>query len=210
MRVLVLAPLVLLLAGCAPKLERNSPEERVYRLVAPALDRGAALPASLAVLRPVVAPGLRTARIATVWPGNRLDYLAGAQWSGELGAVVQAAAVEALAASGRLAMVEAEPARFGTRYALGLEVRRFEADYTAATPPLARVTLAATVGRQSNRQALSTWTASAEVPAGANTMTGVTAALDEAFGRALADLLGQAQQAIAADLAGQPQSPPAR
>lgn len=210
MRALILIPLLLVAAGCAPKLERNGPEERVYRLAAPALEPGAALPARLAVLRPVVAPGLRTARIATVWPGNRLDYLAGAQWSGELGTVIQAAAVEALAASGRLAMVEAEPARFGTDYALGLEVRRFEADYAAATPPLARVTLAATIGRQTSRQALATWTASAEVAAGSNTLGGVTAALDQAFGRALADLLHRAHAVLAEDRAGQPQPPPAR
>lgn len=207
MRMLILAPL-LLLAGCAPSFERNVPEERIYRLSAPALEVAAAFPADLLVLRPAVAPGLRTDRIATLWPGNRLDYLAGARWSGELGAVVQAATVEALAAAGALRHVEAEPGRFGATHALALELRRFEADYLAGVPPVARVTVAATLGRQDSRQVLGTWTASAEVPAASNTLTGVTAALDEAFGRVLAELLHQSQGALAGDLS-RPPAPPA-
>jgi cholesterol transport system auxiliary component len=209
MRALLLVPF-LLLAGCAPSFERSVPEERIYRLSAPALEVAVAFPVDLHVLRPAVAPGLRTDRIATLWPGNRLDYLAGARWSGELGAVVQVAAVEALAAAGALRHVEAEPGRFAATHVLALELRRFEADYVAGTPPVARVTMVATLGRQDSRQALGTWTAAAEVPAARNTVSGVTAALDEAFGRALVELLQQAQQALRSDPAGQPQAPAAR
>jgi ABC-type uncharacterized transport system auxiliary subunit len=201
---------VLLLSACAPSFERNVPEERIYRLSAPALEVEVAFPVDLLVLRPAVAPGLRTDRIATLWPGNRIDYLAGARWSGELGAVVQGAAVEALASAGALRNVEAEPGRFGATHVLGLELRRFEADYVAGTPPVARVTMAATLGRQDGRQALGTWTASAEVPAARNTVSGVTAALDEAFGRALVELLRQTQQTLQSDPAGQPRAPAAR
>lgn len=206
MRTLVLAPVLLLLAACAPTLERNAPEPRIYRLVPPAVEAGGPLAADLLVLRPVVAEGLRGPRIASLWPGNRLDYFAGARWSGDLGEVVQGAAVEALSAAGRLRNVEAEPGRFGATHVLGLEVRRFEADYVAGTPPVARVTLVATIGRQASRRALATWTASAEEPASSNSMGGVTAALDAAFSRALADLLQRGQEALAADLAGQPEA----
>jgi cholesterol transport system auxiliary component len=209
MRILVLAPL-LLLAGCAPTLERNAPEPRIYRLAPPSLEAGAPLAADLLVLRPVVANGLRGERIASLWPGNRLDYFAGARWSGDLGDVVQTATVEALSAAGALRNVEAEPGRFGATHVLGLELRRFEADYVGGTPPLSRVTIVATVGRQDSRKALATWTASAEVPAAGNTITAVTAALDEAFGRVLAELLQHSQEALAADLAGQPGAPAAR
>lgn len=209
MRSLVLAS-ALLLSACAPSFERNVPEERIYRLSAPALEVAVAFPVDLLVLRPAVAPGLRTDRIATLWPGNRLDYLAGARWSGELGSVVQVATVETLAAAGALRHVEAEPGRFAATHVLALELRRFEADYVAGAPPLARVTMLATLGRQDSRQALGTWTASAEVPAASNTQGGVTAALDEAFGRALVELLRQSQQALQSDPAGQPQAPTAR
>lgn len=204
MRVLVLAPLLLWLAGCAPSFERNVPEERIYRLSAAAFGADVALPLDLLVLRPVAAPGLRTDRIATLWPGNRLDYLAGARWSGELGAVVQAATVESIARAGVLRGVEGEPGRFGATHVLGLELRRFEADYVAGAPPVARVTIAATVGPQASRRALGTFTASAEVAAAANTVSGVTAALDQAFGQALGELLQRSHAALAADLARQP------
>ncbi len=209
MKALILAPL-LLLAGCAPSFERNVPEERIYRLSAPALEVAVAFPADLLVLRPAIAPGLRTHRIATLWPGNRLDYLAGARWSGELGAVVQVAAVESLAAAGALRHVEAEPGRFAATHVLALELRRFEADYVAGTPPVARVTMVATLGRQDSRQALGTWTAAADVAAARNTVSGVTAALDEAFGRALVELLRQSQDALAGDLSRPPEPPAAR
>lgn len=207
MRALILVPL-LLLAGCAPSFERNVPDERIYRLSAPTLEVAVAFPADVLVLRPAVAPGLRTDRIATLWPGNRLDYLAGARWSGELGAVVQIAAVEALATAGTLRHVEAEPGRFVASHALGLEIRRFEADYVAGAPPVARVTMVATLARQDSRQVLGTWTASTEVPAATNTLSGVTAALDEAFGRALVELLRRTPEALAADVS-RPAEPPA-
>jgi cholesterol transport system auxiliary component len=199
-----LLALVLLLPACAPKLERNVPEERVYRLTPPALELSVAAPVNLLVLRPAVAPGLATQRIATLWPGNRLDYYANARWSGELGAVVQGAAVEALSAAGALRHVEAEPGRFGASHVLGLELRRFEADYGRGTPPVARVVIAGTLGRQDRREPLAGWTASAEVPAAADTLSAATAALDEAFGRALAQLLARSQEALLADLARQP------
>lgn len=189
----------LLLAGCGSGFERKAAEPRVYRLTPPSLAGGPGLAADLVVLRPVVAQGLRTERIASLWPGNRLDYFAGAVWAGELGAVVQGAAVEALASGGRLRSVEGEPARFGASHALALEVRRFEADYVAGSPPVARVTLVATLGRAAERRALANWTASADVAATSNTLAGVTAALDAAFGQSLAALLAQAQAALAAD-----------
>lgn len=210
MRMPVLLALVLLLPACAPKLERNVPEERVYRLTPPALEVSVAAPVNLLVLRPAVAPGLATQRIATLWPGNRLDYYANARWSGELGAVVQGATVEALSAAGALRHVEAEPGRFGASHVLGLELRRFEADYGRGTPPVARVVIAGTLGRHDRREPLASFTASAEAPAAADTLSAATAALDEAFGRALADLLASSQEALLADLAGQPAAPATR
>lgn len=201
-----------LLAACASGFERNAPEPRIYRLSAPAMAAGEPLAADLLVLRPVVAPGLRTERIISAWPGNRLDYFAGARWSGELGTVVQGSLMEALRASGRLRTVEGDPARFRASHVLGLEVRRFEADYavTAGAAPVARVTLTATVGRYGDRRALESWTVATETPAAANTLSAVTAALDDAFGKAVQEVVARSAQAIAADLASQPAARAAR
>jgi len=201
-----------LLVACASGFERNVPEPRIYRLSAPAVEAGEQLPAELLVLRPVVAPGLRTERIASAWPGNRLDYFAGARWSGELSSVVQGSVIEALRASARLRTVEGDPALFRASHVLGVEVRRFEADYAPASgpAPVARVLMTATVGRYGDRQALQSWTVAAETPATANTLGGVTAALDDAFGKAVTEIIAHSAQAIAADLAGQPQAAAAR
>lgn len=201
MRLPLLATIAaMLLAGCAGGFERNVPEPRVYRLAAPTVPAAAPLAADLQVLRPVVAPGLRTERIATAWPGQRLDYYAGARWSGELGVLIQSLAVQTLASSGDLRSVEGEPGRFRSSHVLVLEVRRFEADYAAGDPPVVRVEIAAKLGRNSDRQVLAAWTAAGEAAAVANTLGEVTAAFDQAFAAVLTDIALQTHAAIAADL----------
>lgn len=194
----------LLLASCAGSFERNAPEPRVYRLTAPAVPVGTVLGANLLVMRPAVVPGLRTERVASLWPGNRLDYYAGARWSGELGAVVQAALVEGLRGSGRLTTVEGDPGRFRATHVLGAEVSRFEADYSAGALPVARVALTLTLARQGDRHPLGSWSQTVEVPASANTLAAVTAALDSAFGQASGALMGLSIDAVAADASSQP------
>jgi ABC-type uncharacterized transport system auxiliary subunit len=87
---------------------------------------------------------------------------------------------------------------------LGVEIARLEADYSAGDIPVARVTIAATVARYGDRRALMATTASAETAARANTLTAVIAALDEAFGKAAAEIVTRTDDALAADLAGQP------
>lgn len=208
MRNLALAAVGLLLAACAPTLQRNAAEPAVYMLAAPAPapapEPGQALAADLQVLRPVVAPVLRTERIATRWGGNRIDYYADARWGGELGAVVQAALVDGTRAAGRFRTVEADPGHFKATHVLGVEVTRFEADYTAGDVPVARVALTATVARQQDRRALAAWTVAAEQPAEANTLSAVTAALGHAFDRAARDIVNGTGEAVATDLSGQP------
>lgn len=189
----------LLLAGCVGDLERNAPEPAVYVLAAPAAAGGPALAADLLVLQPSAAPALVTNRIATRWPGNRVDYYAGARWGGELPQVVQAALVEGARGSGRLRTVEADPGQFRSTHVLGVELTRFEADYSAGQPPIARVELTATVARFQDRAALASWTVKAEQPAAQNTLSAVTAALDGAFARAGAEVLDRSAAAIAAD-----------
>ena len=195
-----------MLAGCFGGLEREAPEPAVYVLTAPQAEATMTilLPADLVVLRPVLAPALDTERIATRWPGNRIDYYAGARWGGDAGLVVQAALAESLRRTGNYRSVEAAPGRFRPTHVLGVEVARLEADYTAGEVPLARVVMTATVARHPDRRTVSSWTVSAEQPAAANTLTAVTAALDEAFGRAALEVVTGTTGAIGSDLAGQP------
>jgi ABC-type uncharacterized transport system auxiliary subunit len=204
MRPTLLAVVAMTLTACVGGLERNTPEPAVYRLTVPDAGGGSPIAADLLVLRPVLAPGLATNRIATVWPGNRIDYYAGALWGDDLGPLVQGTLVEAVRTAGRVRVVEGDPGRFRATHVLGIEVARLEADYSAGGVPVARVTMTATVARNGDRKALMTTTAAAEAVARANTMTGVMAALDDAFGKAASEIVTRTDDSLAADLAGQP------
>jgi len=176
---------VALLGGCGG-LQRDTPEPATYVLTPPRPEVVTAifLPADVAVLEPKAAPELVTERVATRWPGNRIDYYAGARWGGEAARVVQSALVEGLRSTGNLRSVEADPTQFRPTHVLSVELTRLEADYTAGGVPVARVEMTAALARHPERRALASWTVRAEQPAAANTLTAVMAALDEAFGRA--------------------------
>ena len=174
------------LAGCGGVLERDAPEPAAYVLTPPRPEVATAifLPADLAVLTPRVAPELATERVATRWPGNRIDYYAGARWGGDAALVVQSALVGGLRGTGNLRSVEADPGRLRPTHVLAVELTRLEADYSAGGLPVARVEMTASLAGHAERRPLSSWTVRAEQPAAANTLTAVMAALDEAFQRA--------------------------
>jgi cholesterol transport system auxiliary component len=199
MRTLIVAAAAALAAGCFGGLRNEAVAPRIYRVDAPAFEAGAAMPADLAVVVERTAPGLEGDGIAGRWPGSRLDYIAGARWAGELGRMLQSALVESFQDSGRLRSVQGDVGRFGTTHTLVVEVRRFEADYTAGEIPVAQVELAVTLGRNANRQVIASFTAAASESAAANRQSSVVAALDAAFARAAAELAARSFAAIAAD-----------
>lgn len=176
------------LAGCGGSFVRDTPAPAVYRLFAPRLPAATALEVDLRVERPVAAAGLGDDRVATLWPGGRIDYLAGARWGDALPLVVGAALVEALDASGAFRTVQDDTSPFTATHVLRLEIRRFEADYTAGSPPVVHVTIAGSAGRAIDRRVVATTVATAEVRAAANNQAAVLAAFNEAFARATADL----------------------
>ena len=147
------------------------------------------------------APGLDGNGIAGRWPGSRIDYLAGARWPVRTPALIESALIEALQDSGRLRSVQGDFGRFRTTHSLTLEVRRFEADYTGGEPPVARVALAVTVGRQRDRGVLAAFTVEAEERTSENRVSAVVAALDAAFQRAADEVAEKSFDAIARDLA---------
>jgi len=202
----------LLVAGCFGGLKNENPAPVNYRIGAPKLAQGEPLAADVLVAVAATAPGLDSSSIAGRWPGSRIDYLAGARWPVRTPALIESALIEALQDSGRLRSVQGDFGRFRTTHSLTLEVRRFEADYTGGEPPVARVALAVTVGRQSDRGVLAAFTVEAEERAPENRVGAVVAALDAAFQRAADELAGKGLDAIARDLAaaGEPaaKSPP--
>jgi cholesterol transport system auxiliary component len=199
MRTTLLAALAALAAGCFGGLKDEIPAPLLYRVQAPSLAAGAPVAADLMVAVDGTAPGLDGSGIAVRWPGNRLDYLAGARWADDVPALVGSALVESLAASGRARSVQGEVGRFRATHTLVIEVLRFDADYAGGGAPVAHVALAATLGRASDRGVLASFTVAASEAATENRQSTVVAALDAAFAKAAAELAEKTFAAIAAD-----------
>ncbi len=184
MRIACIAAAAALAAGCFGGMREQAAPPLIYRVDAPALAAGAALPVDLKVVVSGTAPGLDGAGIAGRWPDQRLDYLAGARWADRLPVLVGAALAEAFQDSGRLRSVQGDLGRFRASHTLVVDVRRFEADYTAGGLPVAQVSLAVTLGRASDRRVLAAFTATASEGASANRQGAVVEALGVAFARA--------------------------
>lgn len=203
MRIAIVAAAAALAAGCFGGLKDRVEQPLIYRISAPRLAQGAQLDANLKVVVGPAAPGLDGPGIATRWPGQRLDYVAGARWAEELSVLLESALVEAFQDSGRLRSVQGDLGRFRATHTLVVEVRRFEADYTGGGLPVAQVELSATIGRAADRRVLASFTVSASEGAAENRQSAVVAALDAAFARAAAEMGGRALDAIAAEAAAQ-------
>ncbi len=199
MRSILIAAAAALASGCLGGLKDVPPAPITYRIDAPSFAAGGPLAADLMVIVAEVAPGLDGPGIAGRWPGGRLDYLAGTRWADALPRLVQAALIESLQDSGRLRSVQSDLGRFRATHTLVVEVRRFEADYTAGGMPVAQVALAVTLGRASDRRVLAAFTASASEASAENRQTAVVAALDAAFARASVEMAGRVFDALAAE-----------
>jgi cholesterol transport system auxiliary component len=208
MKMLIPAAAALLLAGCFGGLKNEAQAPNIYRIEAPALEAGVALPADLSIVVERTAPGLDVDRIAGRWPGRRLDYLAGARWADGLPALLQSALVESFQDSGRLRSVQGDVGRFRATHALVIEVRRFEADYTGGGLPLARVELSATVGRLSDARVLASFTVAASEAATENRQTAVVGALEAAFAKATREMAAKALAAVDSAAPAAAASPP--
>ena len=189
------------LAACFGGLRNEAAAPVAYRISAPRLAAGQPVAADLLVMVEATAPGLDGTGIAGRWPGSRIDYLAGARWPVRTPTLVESALIEALQDSGRLRSVQGDFGRFRSTHSIALEVRRFEADYTGGTPPVAQVALAVTVGRHSDRQVLAAFSVVAEERAAENRVSAVVTALDAAFGRAASEVAANSLEVISRDLA---------
>jgi len=187
--------LSVLLAGCGGLLRSTAPAEQTFRLrsALPAVSSVAAIKTTLQLLPVAVQPGLDTTRIALVRPGNRLDWYADARWAGPLNDVVTALLAQSLRDSGRFAQVATDAAAMDADMVLAVTVRRFEAEQSAeGALPVAQVRLECTLSSLTAHRQLAAFTATAAVPAGANRLTDVVAALEQAAQQAVAEVVEQA------------------
>lgn len=189
---LALAALCGILLGACSGFKSNEPTVETY-VLRPALPAKLASTApgtdsTLTVLAPLAAPGLESEHIMLLQGSQRLDWYRDARWSGELPQLVQSSIIDALRAGGRFATVASEDAPVGSTYLLQVEIKHFEADYSAGAPPVAKVELIATLGRRVDRTVVLSTTATGQVRADADHMQSVGAAFQSAFAQALNQL----------------------
>jgi cholesterol transport system auxiliary component len=146
---------------------------------------------SLLVLRPQAAPGLDTDHIALRRSAQSLDYYAASRWPAPLPEFLQSLAIEALRASGKFRTVQPDRATFAADQVLQIEIRRFQAEYSAEGAPVVHVQLLATLGQRNDRSVLGSVSAESSAAASENRMQAVVAAFQTATAAALSDLAGR-------------------
>jgi cholesterol transport system auxiliary component len=163
---------------------------------------------SLRVGHPVAAPGLDSPHIMLVQADHRMSFYTGSRWVAPATEVVESLAVQTLRASGAWTSVEDSGSPFPSDYLLAIDLRRFEADYTAGGAlPVVHVALECIVGRREGRDVVATFVAAGDAPAAANRMSEVVAAFEQASTAAMDVLAQQALQAVRADVQRAAQNP---
>jgi ABC-type uncharacterized transport system auxiliary subunit len=205
------AVLMVALSACTGSLFKSKePAQAVYMLTIAPAPAGARMeiPADLTLLRPRVRPGLDTSLIAALYPDRRLDHFAAARWSAPLEEVVQDLALQAFRGDAHVQNVHTDISSFGTGYWLELDVADFQAEYGASgsaagsAPPTIHVRLAARLGASRDRHVLGQFEADIHESAADNRLTAIVDAYDRAASAALAKIVADTGQAIAAQRAG--------
>jgi cholesterol transport system auxiliary component len=192
----------LALAACGGSLfQSKAPPPAVYLLSVSAAPGGAEIPVDLAVLKPRVQTGLDTDLIAALYPDRRLDYFAGARWSGRLDEVVHDLALQAFRTRTNLRNVHAGVSALSGGYSLEIDVADFQAEYSAtlgaggSVAPTIHVRLWGQVGG-SDRRILGRFEADVRQPATDNRLTAIVAAYNAAAGTALAKIVDDTTAAL--------------
>jgi ABC-type uncharacterized transport system auxiliary subunit len=178
------------LGACGGLLKSNASPQQIYVLHAASAVAATSGTATVSVLKPLTQPGLLTARIALTRPGNRLDYFADSRWSAGLPEVLQTFAEQSLQSSGRFASVVIDNGATRTDLELLLTIRNFEAEYVSeGGVPRAHVAFDCLLVARQPRATLGRCDSEAMVPAEANRMGGIVAALEKAAQQAMAGVV---------------------
>jgi cholesterol transport system auxiliary component len=202
-RNLLCVALLSALAACGGSFFRsNAPPPSTYLLSIPPGSPGAAMQADLTILTPRVRTGLDGDRIAALYPDRRLDYFAGARWSGPLDEVVQDLALQAFRTHANFRTVHTDTSAFGAGYWLELDVVDFQAEYpgggaaSESAPPTVHVQLLARVGNAGDRHVIGQYTADSRQPATDNRLSAIVAAYNQAVDAVLSKIVADTVQAV--------------
>lgn len=159
---------------------------------------GPPVPVDLSILRPRMRPGLDTDRIVAKYPDRRLDFYAGAKWSGSLDDVVQDLTVQLFHLRTNLRSVSSESTRFTSGYWLEIEVEDFQAEYSApGAAPVIKVHLLARLGRAADHAGIGNYEAMASQAAVENRLEPIIDAYERAANTALSQIVDSTAATLA-------------
>jgi cholesterol transport system auxiliary component len=190
-RVLFAGASGLILAGCADVVG-PPPAPKLYVLNPPLPGplAGAKVHWALSIQMPDATASLDSERIALTRPPSGLDYYADAAWADHLPALVQSVLMEAFERSGRIGAVARDSDGARADYMLSTDLRDFACRYDAGEgAPLAVVRIGARVMDAKSRKISGSAVFAKEVRAAANSVPAGVAALTEALGGVLAELV---------------------
>ena len=184
-----LALMFLASGGCSGLLHRDAVADQTYVLRAPQAPAVIASPLaggpSLRIGRTLAAPGLDSDRVLLVRTDHRMDYFTASRWVAPIPQMVEDLAAATLRDSGAWSSVHDSQGAFPTDYFLQLDIRRFEADYSAGEVPKVYVVIDCTLGRRADREQVKHFVAQGSVAADANRMSSVVDAFESASQMAL-------------------------
>ena len=190
--------------GSLFKSTLSTPVAYVLSAAPAAAASAPAIPVDLRVMKPRVHPGLETERIAVKYPDRRLDFYAGAKWSGSLDDVLQDLTVQLFHQRANLRSVSVEGSRFTSGYWLEIEVEDFQAEYPAGagvpgsgTAPVIKVHMFGHLGRAADRAGLGSFEASASQPASADRLEPIVDAYERAANQVLSEIVDGAVATLA-------------
>ena len=192
-----------LLTGCSGLFHSNARPDQVYYLRASAGPQGIPpIAASLRFNRPTAGPGLQGSQIMLVQSDQRMSFYEEARWPAAPANLVEMLAVEKLRGAAVWQSVADSTSPFPSDYVLLVNVRRFEADYTAGSvAPEIHVVLDCIIGKRAGREVIKSFIAEGSVPAAANKLSAVVAAFDAATNAALDSMEAQTLEAVRASVA---------
>jgi cholesterol transport system auxiliary component len=171
----------------------EAPPIYVLRPAVPPAGGGPRVTWQMSIVTPDAPDSLDNTRIALEHPNQTGDYYADAVWQDRLTLLVQSALIDAFQASNRIPAVGRDTDGLKSDYLLQTDIRDFEAIYeTPDTAPSVVVRLDVKMVNAHTRAIVKAFSARSEVETTANTVPAVVAAMNQALGEVMTQIVGWA------------------
>ena len=176
-----------LLGACSGLVPGQSPPPTLFRLTPKSTFRDD-LPTvdwQLVLDTPIADAALNTTRIALMSSPMQVEYYARSSWTDRAPLMVQTLMIESFENSNRIISVGREGGGLRADFILKTELRELQAEYYDNDNPVAHVMINAKLVAMPSRDIVASQTFEREVEAGADRMSEVIIAFDEALGKVM-------------------------